>query len=298
MSAMRLSLLLPLCLLAGCNASSDLSKCLEGNLGSKTRIDTCTRAIAKATDPAELADAYHRRAEAHGELDNDEAAVADYGRALAREPDRVEALVARGWLLLGLDRGEEALADFAHVVRLEPDDGDAQFREVVALERTNQYAAALPKVERALFLYGDDAGDRANALGERCWIRAVLGVELDAALLDCDVNLAADDEDYNVMNSRGLVNYRLGNHADAIVDYTGAIEGDAEEASNWYMRGMARRALGETEAGDADIARALEIDPDIAKEYAPRGVTPVPPATAPAAADVTPASEDGGALEE
>lgn len=67
--------------------------------------------------------------------------------------------------------------------------------------------------------------------------------------------------------SRGLAYSRRNNYARAIADYNEAIRLDPQDAYPLYGRGLARAALAQVAGSKADIARALAIDPDIAKEF-------------------------------
>jgi tetratricopeptide (TPR) repeat protein len=280
-----LALLLFLPAIAGCDfqGGQDLSACVDGDLGGpKTRIKTCIRALEAADSAEDKAKVHYALGEAHRELDDDAAALAEFDKAIAAQPDMVDAYASRGWLLMKLERFAAAGEDFAQATRLDPKNGYVQFGKVVALEHQDQYQRALENIDRAILLLADDPGARAGARGERCWIRAVLGIELDAAIIDCDANLAEEEDAWNVMNSRGMANYRLGNHAEAVADYDRSLEGDDAEPSSYYMRGIARHALGQIEAGNADIEQALRLDPKVADEYAGYGIARVPTLAAPA----------------
>jgi tetratricopeptide (TPR) repeat protein len=61
---------------------------------------------------------------------------------------------------------------------------------------------------------------------------------------------------------RGLAHASLGRDADAIADFTWAIELGAQDAETWLLRGGARARLGSYEEARTDFARAVEIDAD------------------------------------
>jgi tetratricopeptide (TPR) repeat protein len=50
----------------------------------------------------------------------------------------------------------------------------------------------------------------ADAYNGRCWARALAGRDLDQALADCDGSLRLSPDDANGLNSRGLVQRKLG----------------------------------------------------------------------------------------
>jgi tetratricopeptide (TPR) repeat protein len=79
--------------------------------------------------------------------------------------------------------------------------------------------------------------------------------------------------DANTLNSRGLVQLKLGAFDAAIADYSAAIAQRAKDADSLYGRGMVKLKSGDTVGGNADIAAAKAIKPDIDKVFAGYGVT-------------------------
>ena len=112
----------------------------------------------------------------------------------------------------------------------------------------------------------------AAAYNTRCWVRAVIGRDLAQALADCNESLRLRPDDANVINSRGLVQFKLGAFDRAIADYGAAIARNAKSAGSFYGRGVAKLRSGDIAGGDADIAAAKAIRADIATVYAGYGV--------------------------
>jgi Flp pilus assembly protein TadD len=75
-----------------------------------------------------------------------------------------------------------------------------------------------------------------------------------------------------ILNSRGLVQLKLGTFDGAIADYSAAVAQDAKDADSLYGRGMAKLKKGDTASGNADLAAAKAIQPDIDKAFAGHGV--------------------------
>ena len=50
-----------------------------------------------------------------------------------------------------------------------------------------------------------------------------------------------------------------------------ALGGLPEVASSWYVRGLAKRALGDAKGAEADIAKGLALDPKVGERYAGYG---------------------------
>ena len=59
--------------------------------------------------------------------------------------------------------------------------------------------------------------------------------------------------------------------SDSVRDYDAAIGGLPEVASSWYVRGLAKRALGDAKGAEADIAKGLALDPKVGERYAGYG---------------------------
>jgi tetratricopeptide (TPR) repeat protein len=89
----------------------------------------------------------------------------------------------------------------------------------------------------------------------RCWARAKLRTGY-AAYLD----------------SRALVQLRLGKLDVALVDYDAAVKANPRNAWSLYTRAIAERCAGKIDAADADRKAALAINPNVAKRAARYGL--------------------------
>jgi tetratricopeptide (TPR) repeat protein len=136
--------------------------------------------------------------------------------------------------------------------------------------------AAAGRHEPVLALLGEEIArnpQSAAALNNRCWHRAVAGIELDLALADCNAALAIR-RTANILDSRGLVHIRRGRFAEAIADYDAALALEPGKADSLYGRGLARLRLGDRAAGEADLAQARALRPRIAEEFRGYGLEP------------------------
>jgi Flp pilus assembly protein TadD len=75
-----------------------------------------------------------------------------------------------------------------------------------------------------------------------------------------------------VLNSRALVQFKLGVFDKAIADYTAAIAQDAKDADSLYGRGVAKQKSGDKAGGDADIAAAKALRANVAEISADYGI--------------------------
>jgi len=69
------------------------------------------------------------------------------------------------------------------------------------------------------------------------------------------------------------VQLKLGAFDRAIADYGAAVAKNPKDADSLYGRGMAKLKSGDRAGGEADIAAAKAIKPDIAEVYRGYGVT-------------------------
>lgn len=232
-------------------------------------LPACTALIeASGSDAEVLAYAYFNRGVANHVSGKRSLALADLARAMEQDPDGFEPYAVRG--LIHGEQGDliAAQRDFAQALKRNPEDAATHANMAVTYTRQDDIRNGLVSYQRALALQPN----LGNALGGRCWCRAALGLELQEALADCDEALRQNPEDYNTFNSRGLVKFRLGDHAGAIADYDKAIAGDPSVGSSYYVRGLAKRALGRNDEAAADIAEGIKRQANVAERYAGFGV--------------------------
>lgn len=115
---------------------------------------------------------------------------------------------------------------------------------------------------------------QVEATNNRCWARALAGVDLVAARADCDAGLRLRPGVASVLDSRAMVGLKQNRFQDAWNDYDAAARTDPGSAHYLYGRGIAALRLGRTTEGQADLARATRLDANIAQTYAGYGITP------------------------
>jgi lipoprotein NlpI len=123
----------------------------QGDVAPDARIAACAAVIESAAgDKDRIAAAYYNRGSAwrdRGELDK---AIADYGEAIAREPNHPDAYANRGIAYRINGDLAKAIADYGEVLRLNPTDsasyvdrGTAQFELGRFAEAASDFGAAL-----------------------------------------------------------------------------------------------------------------------------------------------------------
>jgi len=123
----------------------------------------------------------------------------------------------------------------------------------------SEYRKAIDDYTRALELSKTDA----SALHERCWARAVLNIDLEEALADCNESLRLRPNDAETQGGRGFLYLRLGFFRTAILDYDAAIEARPNEAVYLYGRALAKQKAGDSDGSDTDFLTARALDPKI-----------------------------------
>jgi tetratricopeptide (TPR) repeat protein len=132
-----------------------------------------------------------------------------------------------------------------------------------ALTQLDQWIAEDPHDERL-----------ARALNNRCWARAQLNVDLDKALADCNAALRLDPGNPSWLDSRGLVELRMGVFDKSIADYEDALRLRPTEAWSLYGRGLAELRKGLTAPGQADLKAATALRPRLPEEARAIGLEP------------------------
>lgn len=200
-------------------------------------------------------------------------ALADLNEALRLKPDFVPALLARAQLRAGTDLAA-ATADLEVADRALPKE-DVQHLEIGnAYEEADVLPAALVQYSKWIDTHKRTDVRMPGALNSRCWARALLNQELDAALADCNAAVRLEPTAPAYLDSRALVYLRLGKYDKAIADYDAALGMDPKSASTRYCRGIARIRQGHATEGQADIAEAVAHAPKVAELYARHGITP------------------------
>jgi tetratricopeptide (TPR) repeat protein len=184
-------------------------------------------------------------------------------------PSVAWAYSSRGSAYLSKGNLAKAIADFDVAIKLDPKSADTFYNRGIAYTDKGDFTRAKTDFDSAISLNPNDAG----ALASRCYVRAVTGSELDAALADCTKSLGLEANGYT-NDSRGLVYLKLNRFAEARADYDTAVKEDPKSASSLFGRGVAKKRLGDTAGANKDMAAAKAINSKIAATYASRGVTP------------------------
>jgi tetratricopeptide (TPR) repeat protein len=210
-----------------------------------------------------------------------ENAVADFDRAIALDPERVDYRVERGLVRLPELSPEAAIAELEPLVALAPDNVLLLEHRARLFDNTGEHDRALADYERAVARSPDDpdlfigrarsyaavgriedaladadrvvqmSPDHAFAHSMRAAYRDYL--EGDAALVEADFDrsVALDPDDVSVRHHRGDWLRGQARYIEALVDYERALAVAPRLASAYFGRGICRSRLDEEQI-DAD----------------------------------------------
>lgn len=229
------------------------------------------------------------------------AALAVYDELLEKSPSAWGHL-QRSSVLLALGRREDAIADIQASYDLEPDNSTAfsLARELAyagQAEEAMELLDGLPVLEDEQIGYADvratvtgllgDTGSALTLLAEEvagkpensevlnadCWFRGLFNVALENAVGGCTRAVERADDPMAALDSRAMVQFRLGNYEAAIADLDAVLKIAPAVPESRYLRGVVRLKRGD-QAGREDIETALRMSPQLAEFYARHGVSP------------------------
>lgn len=198
-------------------------------------------------------------------------AASDLDKAIALNPADVEARMMRGSMRLAAHDSAGATEDIRALDKdLAPSAGE-RLRLAVMAENAGQFDLALTSADDWLKAHPEDV-ERPMALNGRCWILAQLNRDLKKAMDDCNAALRASPKSAAFLDSRGLVRIRLGDLRGALKDYDTALAVQPRNAWTLYMRGLVKLRTGDAAGADADRKAAIAISPSVRERAAKLGL--------------------------
>ena len=245
---------------------------------SRREFDQALTALTRACELApENPEYLYQRGMVYWQMKQPAPAIADFDQALKLKPDNLPALIARSQLLL--QRGDKDLAatDLDAADAIAPKEADERYQMAYVYVRANRLVPAIAQLTLWIDSHADDAR-QPDAMNLRCWIRALEGEDLAPALKDCNAALKravkASPFYAKVSDSRGLVFLRMGDYDKSIADYDASLKINAKNAWALYARGIDKRRRKKSSDGDADIAQATALWPQVVEEFKRRGIVP------------------------
>jgi tetratricopeptide (TPR) repeat protein/predicted aspartyl protease len=224
------------------------------------------RALAELTRAVELeptsAAHYAQRGGVLEALRRPTTAIEDYDKAIELDSAQTDARFRRAVLRLGLKNREGALADLDALDKALATQAQLRLAMSALYLQLEQPARTIVQLDHWLSAHPNEER-RQNALNSRCWARALIGVDLEKALDDCNDAIARDGKNAAYFDSRGWVQLRLGRYEKAVADFDRALALRPGLAFPLYGRGLAKTRLGEVAQGQADLDAARNSQADI-----------------------------------
>ena len=230
------------------------------------------RALAdydKAIELEPSAENYAKRSSLHLQMGDISGALADARKAYAVEGTPVYAEGVAD-ILSQQGKSEDALAMLADLDL----SGDDRIKLLIA--KANILGEAGRKDEGwALLSEAENArpGD-SDVLNAECWYMGNWDYRLTDAASTCDRAVKAADYASGVLDSRALVNYRLGNTDAALADLKAALISTPSQSTSLYLRGVIATEQGNKASGERDIEAAKRLYGAIGPYFARFGIKP------------------------
>jgi len=233
-------------------------------------------AIADLTKAIELdpkADYSFQRAVVRLQAGQPVLAMGDLDRTLAIAPGHPRALISRAALRDAAHDHPGALADLDAADKVLPAEDNERLVMARLYRSADAPARALTQYDLWIKVHPVDH-NQGEALAGRCWVRLLLGTDLDKAMADCQRALHLLPNDWGALDGRAFVRLRQGDLDKAIADFDETLKLQTRNAWPYYGRGLAKLKKGLIDPGKADIAAAVALNPNIAKDAGRYGFAP------------------------
>lgn len=193
----------------------------------------------------------------------------DIKEALRLDPRNVDALNAEA-ILRRRDRDMAgAVATLTTALSIKPGDSD-----LLAARGGVQFLMGRPREAARDFAAARRAARTSEDFNSVCWAAALAGMDLPAALADCDKSIALDKDNSAALDTRGFILLKLGRHDEAIGFYDRALAIDPKLSESLFGRSLAWTHKGDLDKARADHDAALMLDPDIEDAFGFYGIAP------------------------
>ncbi len=245
---------------------------------------------------------YVMRGTAKAQLNDPQAAIADYSIAIKMNPRLLLAYNNRGNLYQYLGELERALADFSQVLKIDSRSAIAYNNRAIIYTQHGQFAAAVADYQKAIELQPDFVSAYNNLGNNYCqmgkyseaiaqYSQAIvfdpnfavaysnranvyrIRDEIELALADYDLAIELDPNLVIAHYNRGICYRQIGNHQAAIDNYTQTIALDRQYLHAYYHRGNARKYLGDHHGAIADYTHTICFDPNHLNAHYNRAIT-------------------------
>lgn len=183
-----------------------------------------------------------------------------FSRAIALDPENADAYVGRAEARAELDDLEGAIEDFTFALALRPDEEEVHYDRAHARLTAGDLKGAIEDYTRVLELT-DDRALAFGALSRRGLVNLRM-MALAEAIEDFTDALELRPSALPLYHCRGQARFIDRDHQGAIEDFTTALEGDPEFVQAWYERGRSRLEQEDYEGAIDDFHVVLQLAPD------------------------------------
>ncbi|MEP6548961.1 MAG: aspartyl protease family protein [Gammaproteobacteria bacterium] len=238
-------------------------------------------AIADLTRACELspssAEYSYERGMTYWQAERADLANADFDHALELNSDYLPARISRAELRLARKDLQAATTDLDTAERIAPKQADDRFTLARLYQSADLLGRAVEQYDLWIANHPDDS-KMVRALNSRCWVRALQGQDLAAALNDCNAALRQSDKASAmaaaILDGRGLVRLRLGDYDKSIADFDESLKLVPKSAWPLFGRGVAKIRKNKVTDGESDIAHAKSLSPTVVDDFSRRGIVP------------------------
>ena len=227
-------------------------------LDSLDRADHVTDSIIKKWP--RYADGYNLKAQVLLQKKDTITAEAFVDRALAADKYNINALNAKGGILMNHEKHAEAIDHYNESLRINPKQAGILINRALCYYHLDRYRDAMADYDQALTL------EPRNFIGHynRGLLRANVG-EDNLAIEDFNFILSIDPDDMMATFNRATLLENIGDYQGAIRDYTTVIKEFPKFLYGYERRAAARRKIGDTTGANRDEEHVLKEQ--IAQRY-------------------------------
>ena len=197
---------------------------------------------------------YYHQGSRQLEAKDNEAALANFDRALNLQPDHYKAWFGQGMALGNLERHKDALRSFDEALGLEPNASFGWHNRAIALGKLGRCLEALNSFDRAI---------EFNPCAASIWHnRGLLLIDMGLyykAILSFDRSLSLQSDAHWTWYNRGNALLELQLYYQALNSFDRAIEFNPDDAKAWYNRALAANSMGLHKQAIASFNRSLAL---------------------------------------
>ncbi len=215
----------------------------------------------------DTADKHYRRGNEYHRNGQYQRAIQELSEAIRLEPGFADALDRRGVAYKNLGNYDRAIFDYDRAIDLNASIDTYYYNRGHAYYFKNQFDQAIRDYSDAIRL--KPSAQSLISRG-RCYFAIT---RFGDAIADYDEALRLEPRSELAYFNRATARVRLKEYEAAAADYDSALE-IKNSSISLFGRGVAKRHRGDIAGGDADIAAAKALDPDVAREMAGLKIVP------------------------